>query len=143
MKHFSKFVLGAFVALVLGVAGLGLAASGSGYNGFNPATGLDGIKGTIVDNSTDIPVIAQTGQTISAQVGAANAGKWVATGATTGAGTLTFANAAPNGRTCHFRDRTTPADTLTQSTATDGKTVVTVAGTIVSGDTLDYICVAF
>jgi len=140
MKSLSKFVLGAFTALVLGVAGLGLAAS---YNGFNPSTGLEGVKGTLTDNSLDIPVIAQTGQTISAQKGSANAGQWVATGATTGAGTLTFVNAAPNGRVCLFSDETTNADKITQTTATDGKTVVTIAGTIVSGDQINYQCFGF
>lgn len=139
MQNFKHFILGVVFALAT-AAGLAGAAV---YNGFNPATGLDGVRGVLVDNSADVPVIAQTGQTISGQLGAANSGQWVATGATTGAGTLTFLDAAPNGRTCIFMDATTPADKLTQSTATNGKTVVTVAGTIVSGDTLLYHCFAY
>ena len=140
MKNLSKLVLSVILGAMLGSAGLVLAAA---YNGFNPTTGLDGVRGTFVDNSTDVPVIAQTGQTISAQKGGANAGQWVATGATTGAGTLTFAKAAPNGRACIFSDMTTNADKITQTTATDGTTVVTVAGTIVSGDQINYHCIAF
>lgn len=143
MKNFSKILLGAFLATVLGFAVLGLAASGSGYNGFNPLTGLEGVRGTLIDNALDIPTIAQTGQTISAQKGSANAGQWTATGATTGAGTLTFVNAATNGRACLFSDLTTNADKITQTTATDGKTVVTIAGTIVSGDVINYQCFAY
>lgn len=140
MKKFTQFLVGAFAAALVCSAGVALAAA---YNGFNPSTGLEGLKGTLVDNSLDVPLIAQSGQTISAQKGSANTGQWLATGATTGAGTLTFVNAAPTGRECIFRDMSTPADLVTQTTATDGKTVVTIAGTIVSTDVIQYHCIAF
>lgn len=135
MKAFKNFFLGVFVAAIAGLAGLALAATT--YPGFLAVVGAQ------VDLSTDAPVIAQTGQTISAQLGGANAGQWVATGATTGAGTLTFPSAAPNGRYCDFTNRHTAADVITQTDATDGKTVVTIAGTIVSGDKISYSCWAF
>jgi uncharacterized protein YjcR len=99
--------------------------------------------GAMVDVSTGAPAIAQTGQTISAQKGGANVGQWIATGATTGAGTLTFPDAVPTGRFCTFSNETTPADVITQTNATDGKTVVTIAGTIVSGNQIAYQCDAF
>jgi hypothetical protein len=132
MNIFRGFVIGLLVAVagVAGAAGLAL------YPGFFS------IPGQMIDLSTDSPVVAQTGQTISAQVGGANAGRWTATGATTGAGTVTFPTAAPNGRECDFNDLTTVADRITQTTATDGKTVVTIAGTIVSGDVINYQCMA-
>lgn len=119
------------------------SAAYAAYYGFDPNTGLETMHGTLVDGSASAPTIAQTGQTISAQLGSTNAGTWVATGATTGAGTLTFAVAAPNGRACNFKDLTTPADALNQTSATDGKTVVTVAGTIVSADKFAYVCFAY
>lgn len=140
MKSLVKVLTGAFLAVIVGFTGLSIAAT---YYGWNPATGLETSHGTQVDGSLDVPVIAQTGQTISGQKGGANAGEWIATGATTGAGTLTFLNAAPNGRYCTFTDKTTNADTLAQTTATTGVTVVTVAGTIVSGDHIAYQCEAY
>jgi hypothetical protein len=132
MKTFRGFVIGLLIA-VAGVAG---AASIGGFltivGAQVDASGLNG--GT--------PVVVQAGQTISAQAGGANAGRWTATGTTTAAGTLTFTDAAPNGRECDFNDLTTVADRVTQTAATDGKTVVTIAGTIVSGDVINYQCMA-
>lgn len=135
MKNLKSFLLGAAVVCFAGFAGLSIAA--------NLFPGVQSVLGVLVDVSTDTPVIAQSGQTISGQAGGANTGVWVATGATTGAGTLTFTDAAPNGRVCDFNDETTVADKVTQTTATNGKTVVTIAGTIVSGDQISYSCMAY
>lgn len=134
MKSFRDFVLGLLVA-VAGAAGLALAASTGGFQT---------LVGAQVDGSgpSGAPVVVQSGQTISAQAGGSNAGRWTATGTTTAAGTLTFPDAAPGGRECDFNDLTTNADKVTQTTATDGKTVVTIAGTIVSGDVISYTCMA-
>lgn len=121
----------------LALAGLAIAAAPSVYTGFST------LRGAEVDISTDSPTIAMTGQTISAQKGGANTGSFVATGATTGASTLTFTDAMPSGRLCGMKDVTTTADTLAQTAATDGKTVVTFSGTIVSGDKIFYECHGF
>ncbi len=130
-----KYLVG-FLAGLVGVAGLAGAAS---------VSGIQSIIGSQVDVSTGAPVVAQTGETISAQVGGGNFGKWTATGTTTGAGTLTFPDAVVNGRVCVFRNISHPGATnaIDQTAATDGKTVVTIAGTIVSGDVIGYNCGAF
>lgn len=125
------------LALAAGLTLAAVVAAANLYPGFFALIGAE------VDVSTDAPVIAQAGQTISAQKGGANSGQWVATGTTTGAGTLTFADAAPNARACQFVNETLASRTLSQTNATDGKTVVTVAGTITSGDQFSYNCMAF
>lgn len=133
-----KYLKGLFLGVV---ATMGIAAMATTYYyGWNPSTLLETSHGTLVDGSGGAPVIAQSGQTISAQAGGAQDGTWVATGATTGAGTLTFPVAVPTGRYCIFQDITTVADHLVQTTATNGVTVVTVAGTIASGDQTIYHC---
>lgn len=132
------------IGLTIGVAlAASLAFAAVTYFGFDPSTGLEATHGVLTDGSTTVLTIAQTGQTITAQKGGNNTGFWTATGATTGAGTLTFAVKAPTGRFCQFKDVTTPADSLVQTGATDGTTIVTVAGTIVSGDVIGYQCGAF
>lgn len=123
----------------------GFAFAAATYNfGYNsaPGGGTETFHGAFVDGSAAtyaLPTIVQAGQTISAQVGGQNAGAWVATGTTTAAGTLTFPVAVPTNRTCVFTDITTLADTVKQTTAVS-TTVVTIAGTIVSGDTITYLC---
>lgn len=126
-----------------GVLFAGLALTGLAVAASTAFPGFQAVIGALVDLSTDQPTIAMTGQTISAQLGGSNWGSFVATGATTGASTLTFANAAPNGRACGIKDLTTPADSVNQTNATDGKTVVTFSGTVVSGDKFTYVCHAY
>lgn len=134
MKSFREFVLGLFIA-VAGLAGLAYAA-GVNYPGFLSIAGVQ------VDLSTDTPVLAITGGS-TGQLGGGNTGLYVNT-ATTAAGTLTFPAAAPNGRVCDFNDETNVATAIVrQTSATDGKTVVTVAGTVTAGDKISWSCMAF
>jgi hypothetical protein len=142
MKNLSRYLTGLVAGLVLAAALPALAAA-TYYYGWNPSTNLETLHGVDVDGSAGLnPVVVQSGQTISGQVGNANVGAWVATGTTTAAGTLTFPTAVPTMRICSFVDETTPADKVTQTTAVS-TTVVTIAGTIVSGDTISYTCEAF
>lgn len=129
-------------SMLLGLASLAvaLAASAAVYVGFNPATNQIGLAGAQIDTSPAL-TIAMTGQTISAQVGGENAGSFVATGATTGASTFTFPNAAPNGWYCAVSDLTTTADKVVQATFTT--TTATFTGTVVSGDKFVYECTGF
>lgn len=133
MKTFRGFVFG-LVAALAGAAGLALAA-GVNFPGFQAITG------TMVDVSTDSPTIAITGGQ-SAVAGGSNTGVYVNT-ATTAAGTLTFVGAAPGGRVCDFNDETTVTNKVTQGAATDGKTVVTVVGTVGAADKISWSCVAY
>jgi len=129
------------LALALAFGGLVLAAPAAwvAYVGFNPSTNETGVPGSFVDLSSAVaPVVAMTGQTITAQKGGGNAGSFVATGTTTGASTYTFPVAAPTGRICLFHDLTTPADSVVESATSTY--VVTATGTIVSGDTIQFIC---
>lgn len=134
--------IGLTLGLAIGVAAASLAVTY--YYGWNPSTGLETTHGVEVDGSAGVSTvtIVQAGQTISGQVGGANAGSWVATGATTAAGTLTFSVAVPTQRVCSFVDNTTRADLVGQTTAVS-KTVVTISGTIVSGDQISYQCEAY
>lgn len=126
-----KYVVGFLAGLVL-VAGLAGAAS---------ISGVQALVGALVDVSSGTPVLAITGGT-SAQKGGSNAGQYLNT-ATTAAGTLTFPDAVNGGRVCDFNDETTPADKVTQGNATDGKTVVTVVGTVSAGDLISYQCTGY
>lgn len=132
MKSFRSFALGLFVA-VAGVAGLAYGAA--------QFVGFFALPGQMVDAGTNPPVLAITGGS-SAQSGGGNTGVYVNT-ATTGAGTLTFAEAMPGGRVCDFNDETTVADKVTQGVATDGKTVVTVVGTVAAGDKIGWSCIGY
>jgi hypothetical protein len=138
MKTSRKF--GAALAALF-VTGAALAAVYIPYIGFNPLTGINGLPGQFVDLSLNKPVITAAGQTISAQVGGAVAGAFVATGTTTGAFTFTYPQPVLTGFACSLVDITTTADSSKEVAYTT--TTVTFAGTIVSGDLLVYECVAF
>lgn len=132
MKSFKSFVLGLAVAVA---ACAGLAVAAVSYPGYFTVLGVQ------VDLSTDAPVLAITGGS-TAQVGGGNTGVYVNT-ATTAAGTMTFADATPNGRVCDFNDETTPADKVTQGSATSGATVVTIVGTVSAADKIGWSCMGY
>lgn len=150
---FLKSIKARIAALFVGVALVGLAAATSfppGITvGLNLFPGFWSVPGTAVDVSTDAPVITASGQTISAQLGGANAGWFVATGTTTGAFTFTWPLASSGvHHLCNVKDLTTTADSVTLATITVGTAnttadTTTFTGTIVSGDKLVYSCSAF
>jgi len=141
MKIFKSF-RARVAALSVGLAVTALVAAAA-------FPGFEAIKGTMVDVSTDAPVITATGQTISGQLGGANSGWFVATGTTTGAFTFTWPLASSGvHHRCGIRDITTTADSVVLATITVGAQNVTAdtttfTGTIVSGDKLVYDCTAF
>lgn len=137
MKNLSKFVLGAFVAIVLGVAGLALAdnTGSSVVFGWNPSTGLEVTHGADVSGGVS-PVLTYSAGcgTVTAQAGGASAGTFtIGTFATSCTITITFPSAAPNGWFCTFNDLTTAADAPKQASTTTTN-CVTTAGTMVTGD---------
>lgn len=133
MKKLLGFVLAALFCV-------GASAAYVSYVGFNPTLNQEGMPGANIDLSP-APVIAMTGQTISAQVGGQNAGSFVATGATTGASTITFPQPAAHGWACTVQDLTTTGDFVRQSATTT--TVATFVGTIVSADKFQYSCTGY
>lgn len=135
MKFSRKIVLG---LAALAIAGVALAQA---YYGYNPVTNLTYFQGPHGEPASTAPVVTATSQTISAQNGTANVGQFVATGATTGAFTFTFASAAPNGWFCIAFDNTTSTDFVKWASATPTTAVFT--GTIVSGDKISYVCEAY
>lgn len=149
MKNFSKFVLGAFAAAVLGLAGLAFAASTSNtgssiYFGYNPSTGLETTHGADVSGGV-LPVVTGSGGcgTLGAVVGGASAGSvTIGTFATSCTLTFTFPSAAPNGWICIFNDLTTPADSVKQATSST-TTCVTTAATVVTGDAIQFNAVGY
>lgn len=147
MKNFSKIVLGAFLATVLGMAGLALATNtgSSIYFGYNPVTGLETTHGTDVSGGISPVITGSTGcGTLTlATVGGASAGTvTLGTFATSCTLTITFPSAAPNGWACFFNDLTTPADQPKQA-STSTTTCVTTAGTQVTGDVIQWSAVGY
>lgn len=125
-----KYLVGVFAALA---ACAGLAFGAAQFGGFFA------VPGVMVDAGTNPPVLAITGGA-TAQIGGGNAGLYTNT-ATTAAGTLTFPDAMPQARICDFNDETTVTNKVTQGVATDGKTVVTVVGTVGAGDRISWSCI--
>jgi len=89
MKFFKSFKTN-IASLVLGTAltSAAMAATFVPYYDFNPLTGQTGLQGQFNDLSLNKPVITAAGQTISAQVGGANAGSFVVSGTAPSSGIL-------------------------------------------------------
>lgn len=76
------------------------------------------------------------------QVGGQAAGSFKYSAAcASGTVVMTFATAAPNGRTCAVQDMTTPTNILSQAAYTT--TTATIMGTAVSGDQAVFACQGF
>jgi hypothetical protein len=114
------------------LAGVVFAAS-AGYYGWNPATGLEVLHGSVVGGGT--PLTLTGCATISNSVGGASGGSFNTSG-TSCALVITFPSAAPNGWYCAAQDLTTPADTVKQNASTT--TSCTFAGTTVANDLIAY-----
>lgn len=146
MKNFSKFVLGAFAALVLGIAGLALADNtGSSITfGWNPVSGLEVSHGADVSGGVSPAItVSGSGCAISAVKGGAYAGSFSSGAGTSCTFTITFPSAAPNGWVCTITDLTTPADGPAKQASTTTTTCVTGATTVVSGDVMQFSAVGY
>lgn len=122
------------VALAGGLvlAGAALAAS-AGYYGWNPATGLEVLHGSVVGGGA--PLTLTGCATITNAVGGASGGVFNTSG-TSCSLVITFPSAAPNGWYCAAQDLTTPADKVNQTASTT--TSCTFAGTTVAADLIAY-----
>lgn len=141
MRNLSKFVLGAFVAVLLGFAGV---ADAQTYYGWNPVTGLEVTHGADVSGGVQ-PVLSYSGGcgTVVSAAGGASAGTFtIGTFSTSCTITITFPSAAPNGWFCTFNDLTTPADAPKQ-TSTTTTNCVTTAGTLVTADKVAWNAVGY
>lgn len=151
MKLFTKIAAG---LLGLGLAGLALAAavqvSGTGYQGYNPATGVSGFAGVDVatggalyattSNSSGpaVPALVVTGSscanatpTIGGNLGTATI--TTGTGLATCTYTITNLPTVITGYVCIGVDATTPADVIAQSAVSVNGCTLT-QGTKASGD---------
>lgn len=135
-----------FIAGLLLAVGLTAGAASLSYFGFNPNTNLEGLHGFLASGGA-APTVTGSGGcgTLTNQLGGSTAGQ-VTIGTFSVSCTLTVtvptASAAPNGWKCLFNDLTTPADTVPQASTTT-TTCVTTAATVVTGDTIQYVLVAY
>jgi hypothetical protein len=82
-----------------------------------------------------------SGCTAGTQTGGATAGTYTSGTTGTCTVTLTFAFTAPTGWACATNDLTTPADAQKQSASTT--TTAAITGTTVSGDVINFLCMAY
>ena len=129
-----RFIFGTVFGLLLAIS-FGLGAAANFYIGYNPATGLTGLPGALVDVS---PTQVITGCSITNQKGGTTAGQFTA-GATTCTISMTDA-AAPNGYTCLFVDLTNPTTFREVATSTTGCTAV---GTVTINDIIVYVMIGY
>jgi hypothetical protein len=147
MKTFSKILLGAFLATVLGFAGPALADNtGSAiYFGYNPATGLEFTHGADVSGGVS-PVITGTagcGTLTAKTTGGASAGSvTLGTFATSCTLTITFPSAAPNGWYCTFADLSVPT-AFTEASTTTTTCVTNVSTTATTGNVVVWNAVGY
>lgn len=147
MKKFTQFLVGAFAAALIGVAGLAVAdnTGSSNYFGFNPSTGLSGERGPLVALGVSPTVTGVTGcGTLTALTGGGTAGTvTLGTFTTTCTLTITFPSPAPHGWICTFNDRVTAAAVLRQ--ASDSTTTcVTAANTsMVTADVVSFSAIGY
>jgi hypothetical protein len=150
MKTFSKIVLGALIAAVLGVAGLALATGANtglnSYLGFNPATGLTGAPG-IPYAVGPMPVLSGAGCGTLATVQASETGGssvvLFTANATTCTLTLTVPTISPATSPAGFPtalfcipvDETHVATAASQTAHTTTSCTVSLTG-VTSGDTI-------
>lgn len=140
MKKFTQFVLGAFAAAVLGLAGM---AGAQTYYGWNPVTNLEVTHGVLVDGGAVAPVVSGTCGTRGTVTLGAYAGTIVSGAVTTCTTTLTFATAAPHGYLCTFTDLTTTADLIPQSGTISTTSCSSTAATIVAADVVKVVALGF
>ena len=84
-----------------------------------------------------------SGCTASTQTGGGTVGTYTSGTTGTCTVTLTFAFTAPTGWACAANDLTTPADVQHQSGVALQTTTATITGTTVSGDVINFLCMAY
>lgn len=146
MKSFSKVILGAFLAAVVGLAGVALATNtGSSTNaffGYNPSTGLFGVPGGQIALGASPTSGASTScGTLGAITGGTTAGTVATAAVTTCTLQLVFPSPAPNGWLCDITDLTHPAQETQAATTTTSCT--TSAMTITAGDVLMFQAIGY
>lgn len=119
---------------------------------FNPQYVMDSFGDFSAYNSIGTPRFQATGSTFSAAgcsnstaVGASSAGSFHSGTSGTCTVTITMGSSenANNGWSCWANDLTTPADVIHQTAATNSATQVTLSGTTVSGDVVNFGCLAY
>lgn len=139
-----KYLIPALLGLAV-LAGVAVSQSVI-YYGYDPSTGLDGLRGLLVNYGT---APALTGcATLSAKTGGAGGGSFVTSGTSCNlviTYTIPTASTKLNGLRCSARDLTTPADAINQTATAVSSTTATAtfAGTTVAADKILWGCEAF
>lgn len=145
MKTFSKILLGAFLATVLGFAGLALADNTAGVVfGWNPVTGLEITHGADVSGGVSPTITGTAGcGTLASKVGGASSGSvTLGTFATNCTLTITFPSASPNGWYCAYADLSVPT-AFTEASTTTTTCVTNVSTTATTGNVVVWNAVGY